>query len=113
MLIEKIEKIGLGPMKEMLKSLGGWPLLEAENWNESNFNWMDSLNSFKEIGWNMNFLFKLTITPDWKNNSKAAIYVSYSILIQYHYIQNQTKTIICCRYGQSPQLLTFLYSHCV
>jgi len=86
MLIEKIEKIGLGPMKEMLKSLGGWPLLETENWNESKFTWMDSLNSFKEMGLKINYLLKLTITPDFKNRTKAAIFVSYSILIQYHYI---------------------------
>jgi len=85
MLIEKIEKIGLGPMKEMLKSLGGWPLLEAENWNESKFTWMDSLNSFKEVGWSMDYLLKLTVIPDFKNRTKAAIFVSYSILIQYHY----------------------------
>jgi len=78
MFTERIEKIGLGPFKGLLKSLGGWPLLEAENWNESKFTWMDSQNIFKEMGQNIKYLFRLSIGTDMKNKTKRAIKVSYT-----------------------------------
>ncbi|XP_060860193.1 neprilysin-2-like [Metopolophium dirhodum] len=97
--LEKIEKIGLRPMKEMLKSLGGWPLLEAENWNESNFNWMDSLNGFKEIGRNMDFLIKLKITPDLKNHTKAAINLEQaSFELSHQYLVKGTNYLVVDEY---------------
>ena len=35
---DKIEEIGLKPVLDMLKTFGGWPVLE-QNWDESNFDW--------------------------------------------------------------------------
>ena len=37
--LDQIERIGLQPLKDILKKFGGWPVLE-DNWNESNFNWL-------------------------------------------------------------------------
>ncbi|XP_050064129.1 neprilysin-2-like isoform X3 [Aphis gossypii] len=46
---EKIEKDGLKPIKKMLKNLGGWPVLEAEKWNDEEFTWKDSVYKIKEL----------------------------------------------------------------
>ena len=39
---DKIEKIGLQPLKDMLKELGGWPVLEGDSWDEENFSWIET-----------------------------------------------------------------------
>ena len=36
--LDKLEEIGLEPLKLILKELGGWPVLE-DNWDESSFKW--------------------------------------------------------------------------
>ena len=36
--LDKLEEIGLEPLKLILKELGGWPVLE-DNWDESTFKW--------------------------------------------------------------------------
>merc|ERR1719244_715564 len=32
--VDKIERVGLEPLKEMLHSMGGWPVLEGGSWKE-------------------------------------------------------------------------------
>ena len=44
---ERIEKIGLEPLKNMLRELGGWPVLEKD-WDASNFSWIESVYNFRE-----------------------------------------------------------------
>ena len=33
--------LGLAPLKAMLKSAGGWPLLEGQAWREEEFTWSE------------------------------------------------------------------------
>ena len=35
--LDKIEEVGLDPLKTMLKQMGGWPVLEGQTWNEDSF----------------------------------------------------------------------------
>ena len=39
--LDKIEATGLGPLKDMLKEMGGWPVLEGEAWDEESFSWVN------------------------------------------------------------------------
>jgi len=97
MLTERIEKLGLGPIKEILKSVGGWPVLEGDKWNESKFTWMDSMdklivpNKYTGVG----HLLEMMVGRDLKHIKNNILYVSYSTLIQYYSIQHKTKTIKC------------------
>lgn len=77
-LIEKIEKQGLGPIKEMLKKLGGWPVLEGESWNESEFTWKDSVYKFRTAGYSVDYFIDFSISTDLKNTTARAIDVSYT-----------------------------------
>eukprot|EP00102_Acyrthosiphon_pisum_P019401 XP_016656611.1 PREDICTED: neprilysin-11-like [Acyrthosiphon pisum] len=64
------EKLGLGPIKEMLKSIGGWPVLEAERWNESKFTWMDSMYKLQGVA----YFIELMVAPD-KNVKENILYL--------------------------------------
>ena len=43
---ELIEEIGLDPLKDILKKMGGWPVLE-EDWDEEAFSWIDTVYTFR------------------------------------------------------------------
>lgn len=36
--LDRLEEVGLEPLKSLLTFLGGWPVLD-ENWNEEDFKW--------------------------------------------------------------------------
>lgn len=73
---DKIEKQGLGPIKEMLKSLGGWPVLEGDKWNEGEFTWKDSVYKFRTAGYSVDYFIDFSISTDLKNTTTRAIDVS-------------------------------------
>ncbi|XP_026818473.1 neprilysin-2-like isoform X2 [Rhopalosiphum maidis] len=56
---EKIEKQGLTPIKEMLKGFGGWPVLEGNNWNDTEFTWMESMYKLRMAGFNINYFIDI------------------------------------------------------
>ena len=45
--LDKIEEVGLDPLKSMLQQMGGWPVLEGEDWNETQFSWIDTVYTFR------------------------------------------------------------------
>ena len=45
--LDKIEEVGLDPLKAMLKKMGGWPVLEGDSWDENKFNWIDTVYTFR------------------------------------------------------------------
>ena len=47
--LDKLESIGLDPVKTLLQTLGGWPVLEAE-WDESGFRWDETNYKFRDNG---------------------------------------------------------------
>ena len=47
--LNRLELIGLGPVKNLLTKLGGWPVLE-EDWNEELFEWWETNYRFRESG---------------------------------------------------------------
>ena len=47
--LNRLELIGLGPVKDLLTKLGGWPVLEKD-WNEELFEWWETNYKFRESG---------------------------------------------------------------
>merc|ERR1719509_718506 len=45
---EEIEAIGLEPLKEMPRALGGWPVLEGDAWDAEAFSWVDTVYKFRK-----------------------------------------------------------------
>lgn len=71
--LDRLEDIGLGPLKEMLKTFGGWPVLE-DNWNEAEFNWDQLIYQFRKHGYSTDYLFDFSIATDIKNSTFRTIY---------------------------------------
>ncbi|XP_057334926.1 neprilysin-2-like [Microplitis mediator] len=69
-LIGKIHKVcmdesargdkALDLLKDVIKKLGGWPILEGDAWKEDDFNWIDFISNAKKAGYNINYFI------DWK-----------------------------------------------
>ena len=36
--LDRLDRIGLQPLKDLLKTFGGWPVIE-DSWNEDSFKW--------------------------------------------------------------------------
>lgn len=77
---DNIEKIGLQPMKDMLKKLGGWPVLEGDSWDEENFSWIDTVYKFRENGYSTDYLIDFSIVTDSKNSSWRVIDIDQASL---------------------------------
>ena len=66
---EKIEERGLATLKNILKKLGGWPLLEGENWNQEGFRWFNLVYNFREVGFSVDYMVDFSVTADLRNSS--------------------------------------------
>ena len=71
--LEKIEEVGLDPLKMMLKEMGGWPVLEGTSWDESKFSWIDTVYTFRNHGYSTDYLIDFSIVTDSKNSSWRVI----------------------------------------
>lgn len=68
-----IEQQGLDPLLNILRNLGGWPLLEGDQWNENEFNWMESVYKFRQMGYSVDYFIDFSIGVDLKNSTKRTI----------------------------------------
>lgn len=67
-------------MKNILTNLGGWPVLEEENWKESEFDWMESVYKFRQVGYSVDYFIDFSVGIDFKNSTKRIIDVSQNDL---------------------------------
>lgn len=72
--------MGNEPLLEVVRKLGGWPVLgEKSGWtatSERAFNWLDLLIKFRRLGFSHDVLIDLSVTPDFRNNTRHIIDVS-------------------------------------
>lgn len=66
---ELITDLGLQPLKNILKSLGGWPVLEGAAWSPEGFKWYESVYKFRKQGYSIDYLVDFSVTTDLKNSS--------------------------------------------
>jgi len=74
---EGIEKVGNAPLALLLKQMGGWPVIEGDNWDESKFDWLDTLIAYRQNGFSHDLFMDLSVTPDFRNNTRHVIDVSF------------------------------------
>lgn len=72
-----IEELGLKPMHQIMKQLGGWPVIVGDDW-DSKYEWslMKAMKDFRKFGFSLDYIFELSIDTDLKNSSARIIYVS-------------------------------------
>ena len=64
--LDQIEEAGLEPLKQMLREMGGWPVLEGDSWNAEKFNWIDTVYTFRNHGYSTDYLIDFSIVTDSK-----------------------------------------------
>merc|ERR1711899_164378 len=77
-----IEQIGLQPLKDKLKSMGGWPVLEGNDWSESEFDWIETTYKFRKNSYSTDTLINFSIGTDIKNSSWRVIDIDQASLGQ-------------------------------
>lgn len=70
-----IQDRGIKPLVDILDTLGGWPVVKGDLWNESSWTWQNSSLISSKIGYATDYIFKLTIAADRLNNTIRIIYV--------------------------------------
>ncbi|RWS21818.1 Membrane metallo-endopeptidase-like 1, partial [Leptotrombidium deliense] len=68
-----IDKDSSQPLKKYIKELGGWPIVDGHKWNESRFDWKQTMIKLMKLGFNHNILFTLYVSPDIKTSEKHII----------------------------------------
>jgi len=64
-----IEEKGVAPLTSALKTMGGWPLLEGDSWDQEGFKWFDMVYKFRDMGYSVDYLVDFSVTTDLKNSS--------------------------------------------
>ncbi|CAG9827195.1 unnamed protein product [Diabrotica balteata] len=68
-----IEEDGMTTISEVLKQLGGWPVLEGDSWNENDFDWKNSVYKFRKVGYGVDYFIDFSVVGDVKNSTKRVI----------------------------------------
>ncbi|XP_047040451.1 neprilysin-2 isoform X1 [Helicoverpa zea] len=68
-----IESRGVQPLLDMLKRLGGWPVLDGDSWDEKSFSWEQSVYKFRSAGYSVDYFLDFSISVDVKNSTKRII----------------------------------------
>ena len=66
---EKIEEQGVASLLKVIKAMGGWPVLEGDEWDQDNFNWFDMVYRFRDFGYSVDYPVDFSVDTDLKNSS--------------------------------------------
>ncbi|XP_035221045.1 membrane metallo-endopeptidase-like 1 [Stegodyphus dumicola] len=70
---EKTHQENWQSVSDILKTLGGWPVLEGEKWNSSSFDWLQTLVELRKMGLNHDIFIQLYAKNDASNNTVHVI----------------------------------------
>ncbi|XP_017775451.1 PREDICTED: endothelin-converting enzyme 1 isoform X2 [Nicrophorus vespilloides] len=76
----KIENEGLQPIKEIFSSIGGWPVLDGDNWKDEDFDWKQAVYNFRKVGYSVDYFIDFSVGIDLKNSTKRIIDLDQSSL---------------------------------
>ncbi|XP_033213002.1 neprilysin-2-like isoform X1 [Belonocnema kinseyi] len=68
-----IDAKGLSPALDILKQLGGWPVIEGEKWLEEDFEWKESVYKFRKVGFSVDYFFDFSVGVDLKNSTRRVL----------------------------------------
>ena len=85
------EDMGIGPLKQIINKIGGWPMIEPA-WTSDGYNW-ESAYIYLRSRLGTNYLINMYVDIDSKNTSRRIIYVS---------CQSAWNVFICVHWPPSP-----------
>ncbi|CAG9860712.1 unnamed protein product [Phyllotreta striolata] len=68
-----IEADGMKTINDILKELGGWPVLEGSKWNDADFDWKESVYKFRRVGYGVDYFIDFSVVSDVKNSTRRVI----------------------------------------
>ncbi|XP_008194096.1 neprilysin-2 isoform X2 [Tribolium castaneum] len=68
-----IEKDGLKTIRTILRQLGGWPVLEGDDWSAGEFDWRRSVYRFRRMGYSVDYFIDFSVGIDLKNSTRRII----------------------------------------
>ncbi|KAL3279815.1 hypothetical protein HHI36_017322 [Cryptolaemus montrouzieri] len=71
-----IEAEGLKWMKQIFRRIGGWPILEEDEWKEEEFDWKKAVHKLKQMGINFEFFITLSVERDKVDPTKYVLQLS-------------------------------------
>lgn len=70
---EQIEENSKDELKELLKTLDGWPVVEGDKWSEDGFQWYLLAQKSEKIGFSSDRLLSMAIGVDSKDSTKRIL----------------------------------------
>lgn len=68
-----IEERGIKPIVTISESLGGWPVIKGDSWDEAGWTWQQSVRDFRKNGFSMDYILDFSVGIDLKNSTKRTI----------------------------------------
>ena len=75
-----IEERGTKPLLDIHESLGGWPVVKGDSWNESKWTWTKTVKDFRKYGYSTDYIFDFSVETDPKNSTKKIIDIDQASL---------------------------------
>lgn len=75
----EIKSVGLKQLKEIIRKIGGWPLIEGQTWNGAAYDWIESIRQMRDVGLNPTYLFSTSVLPNFKNSSIRSLTVIFQL----------------------------------
>lgn len=73
----EIEAVGLKQFNEIIRKIGGWPIVEGEQWNETAYDWVESIRQMRDVGLAPNYLFSTSVELNFENSSMRSLTVIF------------------------------------
>lgn len=78
--LDVIQAKGVNPLKDVLRQMGGWPVLEGAAWDSSGFQWAQNVYINRQLGFSLDYLFDFSVSTNIRNSTWRIIDVSTSYI---------------------------------
>ena len=96
-----IEERGTKPLLNIHETLGGWPVVKGDSWDESKWNWIKSVQDFRKNGYSTDYILDFSVGTDLKNSTKRIIDIDQAALglSREYLIKGMNNTIVQAYYS--------------
>ncbi|XP_034115605.1 neprilysin-2-like [Drosophila albomicans] len=96
----RIESLGSMPITTIANSMGGWPLIVGNKWDEDNWTWQDQIKKFHRGGFRMDYIIAFSASVDLQNTTKRmmTLDVSNLFLSREYLVKGLNETLVSAYY---------------